>query len=155
MNTPRSNFSSGVWTILNHDAGVDTVLSEAIGKPVHLSSRGPESSVYEEFWPDLEGLAHRDVVTEEAMPPETLFDLATINILANATIDKLRELYLPGRFEPRRFRPNLIICPNQGNGFVENDWIDQTLMIADKVSLRGKRLSNTPSRRHALTHLLQ
>ena len=38
-------------TILNHDAGVDTVLSEAIGKPVHLSSQGPESSVYEEFWP--------------------------------------------------------------------------------------------------------
>lgn len=68
-------------TILNHDAGVDTVLSEANGKPVHLSSQGPESSVYEEFWPDLEGLARRDVVTEEAMPPGTFFDLATIHIL--------------------------------------------------------------------------
>jgi len=123
-------------TILNHDAGVDTVLSEAIGKPVHLSSQGPESSVYEEFWPDLEGLARRDVVTEEAMPPGTFFDLATIHILATATIDKLRELYPQGRFEPRRFRPNLIICPNHGNGFVENDWIDQTFMIADKVRLR-------------------
>ena len=123
-------------TILNGDAGVDTVLSEAIGKPVHLSSQGPESSVYEEFWPDLEGLARRDVVTEEAMPPGTFFDLATIHILTTATIDKLRELYPPGRFEPRRFRPNLIIRPNQGNGFVENDWIDQTLIIADKVSLR-------------------
>jgi MOSC domain-containing protein len=124
-------------TILNHDVGVDTVLSEAIGKSVHLStSQGPESSVYEEFWPDLEGLARRDVVTEEAMPPGTFFDLATIHILTTATIDKLRELYPAGRFEPRRFRPNLIICPNQGNGFLENDWIDQTLMIADKVSLK-------------------
>jgi uncharacterized protein len=77
--------------ILNRDAGIDTVLSEGIGKPVHLSNAGPESSVYEEFWPDLEGLAHRDVVTEEAMPPGTFFDLATIHILATATIDKLRE----------------------------------------------------------------
>jgi hypothetical protein len=66
-------------TILNHDAGVDKLLSEAIGKPVHLSSQGPD--VYEEYWPDLEGLAQRDVVTEEAMPPGTFFDLATIHIL--------------------------------------------------------------------------
>jgi uncharacterized protein YcbX len=126
----------GGRTILNHEAGVEAVISEAIGKPVHLSSQRPESSVYEEYWPDLEGLAHRDAVTEEAMPPGTFFDLATIHILTTATIDKLRKLYPPGRFEPRRFRPNLIICPNQGDGFVENDWIDQILMIADKVRLR-------------------
>jgi MOSC domain-containing protein len=126
----------GGRTILNNEAGVEAVLSEAIGKPVKLSSQRPESSVYEEYWPDLEGLAHRDAVTEEAMPAGTFFDLATIHILTTSTIDKLRELYPPGRFEPRRFRPNLIICPNQGNGFVENDWIDETLMIGDKVRLR-------------------
>ena len=63
----------------NHDAGVDKLLSEAIGKPFHLSSQGPD--VYEEYWPDLEGLAQRGVVTEEAMPPGTFFDLATIHIL--------------------------------------------------------------------------
>jgi hypothetical protein len=45
----------GGRTILNHDAGVDTVLSEANGKPVHLSSQGPESSVYEEFCPTWRG----------------------------------------------------------------------------------------------------
>ena len=85
------------------------------------------------------------------MPPGTFFDLATIHILATATIDKLRELYPQGRFEPRRFRPNLIICPNQGNGFVENDWIDQTFMIADKV-----RLSVTgPCTRCVMTTLAQ
>jgi uncharacterized protein len=111
-------------TILNHDSGIDTVISEAIGRPVHLSSQRSESSVYEEFWPDLEGLARRNVVTEEAMPPGTFFDLATIHILTTATIDKLPELNPAGRFEPRRFRPNLIIFPNQGNEFVENDWID-------------------------------
>jgi MOSC domain-containing protein len=43
-------------------------------------------------------------VTEEAMPPGTFFDLDTIHILTAATIDKLRELYPPGHFEPRRFR---------------------------------------------------
>jgi hypothetical protein len=37
-----------------------------LGKPVHLSSQGPESSIYKKFWPDLEGLAQRDVVTVEA-----------------------------------------------------------------------------------------
>jgi uncharacterized protein len=29
-----------------------------------------------------------------------------------------------------------MICPNQGEGFVENDWIGQTLMMADQVRLK-------------------
>jgi uncharacterized protein YcbX len=40
-------------TILDHDAGVDTVLSEAIGKAVHLSSQGPESSVIDDLKSEL------------------------------------------------------------------------------------------------------
>jgi uncharacterized protein YcbX len=75
----------------------------------------------------MEGLARRNVVTAKAMPPGTFFDLASIHILTTATIDKLRELNPAGRFEPRRFRPNMIVFPNQGNEFVENDWIDPVL----------------------------
>ena len=60
-----------------------------------------------------------------------IFDLATIHILTTGTIDKLRELYSPGRFEPLRFQPNLIVCPNQCNGFVENERVNQTLNVLE------------------------
>jgi uncharacterized protein YcbX len=90
----------------------------------------------------MNGLARRNVVTEEAMPPGTFFDLATIQILTTSTIDKLRQLNLAGRFEPRRFRPNMIVFPNQGNEFVEDDWIDPVLTGGvirreDVVSIEG------------------
>jgi hypothetical protein len=113
-NTSRSNFSSGRSDYSQSRRRGRYGLSEAIGKPVHLSNQGPESSVYEEFWPDLDGLARRDVVTEEAMPPGTFFDLATIHILTTATIDKLRELYPQGRFEPRRFSTEPDCMPQPG-----------------------------------------
>ena len=62
--------------------------------------------------------------------PFSIFDLATIHILTTATIE-LREHYSPGGLEPRRIQSNLIVCPNQCNRFVENEWVDQTLNILE------------------------
>jgi uncharacterized protein len=85
----------------------------------------------------MEGLDYRDTVTEWELPPGTFFDLAVVHLLTSATIDRLRELYPEGRFEVRRFRPNIVVStgPN-GQGFVENDWVGHTIGIGDEVSLR-------------------
>jgi len=52
-------------------------------------------------------------------------------------IEHLRALYPGGRFEVRRFRPNIVVAtgPDQ-QGFVENDWIGHTLAVGDEVRLR-------------------
>src|SRR5436853_1273517 len=100
---------------------VDSLLSQAIGAEVTLMSASLEKPGYEEYWPDIEGLANREKVTEELMPPQTFFDLATIHVLTTATIDRLRELYPQGRFEVRRFRPNVVVEPSPAvKDFVEN-----------------------------------
>jgi MOSC domain-containing protein len=45
-------------------------------------------------------------------------------------------LYPQGRFEARRFRPNIVIStPEEGEGFVENDWLGRTLAIGGTVRL--------------------
>jgi len=48
-------------------------------------------------------------VTDEKMPEGTFFDLALIHLLTTSTVDKLRRLYPQGRFEVRRFRPNIVV----------------------------------------------
>jgi uncharacterized protein YcbX len=49
----------------------------------------------------------------------------------------LSELYPEGRFEPRRFRPNLLIASNPGAAvFPENDWVGRTLTIGAEVELK-------------------
>jgi len=117
------------------------VLSRALGREVafaeaehHGEASGAQA---EEYWPDMEGLEHRDTVTEWELPPGTFFDLAVVHLLTTATIERLRALYPEGRFEVRRFRPNIVVAtaPDQ-QGFVENDWIGRTLAIGDEVRLR-------------------
>jgi|SRR5215216_3320311 len=41
-----------------------------------------------------------------------------------STIDRIRKLYPQGRFEARRFRPNIVVSTgSEEAGLVENDWI--------------------------------
>jgi hypothetical protein len=118
-----------------------SVLSSALGREVAFAEAeydGEASGAQaEEYWPDMEGLEHRDTVTEWELPPGTFFDLAVVHLLTTATIERLRALYPEGRFEARRFRPNIVVDtgPDQ-QGFVENDWIGRTLAIGDEVRLR-------------------
>ena len=84
----------------------------------------------------MEELANRDIVTDEAMPPGTFFDLAILHVLTTGTLDRLRELNPRSRFEPRRFRPNLIIDTGDQKGFVENDWIGKTIAIGPEVRIQ-------------------
>jgi hypothetical protein len=82
-----------------------------------------EKPSYEEYWPDIEGLAHREKVTEEFMPAQTFFDLASVHVLTTATTDRLRELYPEGRFEAMRFRPNLVVEPSQHVKDFRGEWL--------------------------------
>jgi uncharacterized protein YcbX len=116
-------------------------LSKALGHEVAFAeAKGDgESSgaTAEEYWPDMEGLDFRDTVTDFELPPGTFFDLAVVHLLTTATIDRLRELYPQGRFEVRRFRPNIVVETGPADrSFVENDWIGHTVAIGDKVRLR-------------------
>jgi uncharacterized protein YcbX len=114
----------------------DEVLSAAAGRAVSLRGAAPASPVLEEYWPDIEGLPHRDAVTDEAMPAGLFFDLAVVHVLTTATLDRLRELYPAGRFEVRRFRPNIVVaCADGQEGFVEQGWVGRTLALGDTVRL--------------------
>jgi len=116
---------------------IDALLSAEFGREVTLSAQPPEKPTLEEYWPDIEGLIHRETVTDEGIPQGNFFDLGVLHILTTATIDALRSAYPGGRFEARRFRPNIIVQTQAGEGgFVENSWLNQTLAIGDQVQVR-------------------
>jgi uncharacterized protein len=59
-----------------------------------------------------------------------------VHLLTTATLDRLHQLYPPGRFEVPRFRPNIVVTPASGEpDFVDNAWIGHTLVIGDAVRL--------------------
>jgi uncharacterized protein YcbX len=104
---------------------------------VKLEGAFPEmrTATAEEYWPDIEGLDHRDTVTDFGLPVGTFFDCAVVHLLTTATLDRLRALYPDGRFEVRRFRPNIVVETNGERDFVENAWIGRTLAIGGAVRL--------------------
>jgi uncharacterized protein len=129
---------------------VNQILSRALKREVTLdvTERGqreivestfpnPWTPTAEEYWPDMEGLEFRDTVTDFNLPEGTFFDCAVVHVLTTATVDRLRELYPEGRFEVRRFRPNIVVEIASGvKDFVENAWIGGTLAIGDAVRLQ-------------------
>ena len=113
-------------------------LSRALGREVafaRIESGGSSKNQAEEYWPDLEGLEFRDTVTDFELPEGTFFDLSVVHLLTTSTLDRLRKLYPEGRFEARRFRPNIVVS-TPGQGFVENDWVGHTVAIGDEVRLQ-------------------
>ena len=111
-------------------------LGSALGRSVTLAIAAPPEPSLEEYWPDIAELDHRETVTDEAMPAATFFDLATVHILSTATLKALQQLYPQGRFEVRRFRPNIVVRPDNDDAeFAESNWVGRELRIGDDVVL--------------------
>jgi uncharacterized protein YcbX len=135
--------------VTNEQGDLSLVVSKALNRKVTLASTerghvvGMRSSVpaswtanAEEYWPDMEGLDHRDTVTDFALPTGTFFDCATVHLLTTATLNRLRDCYPQGRFEAQRFRPNIVVEPaGSEESFAENAWIGHKLAIGDEVRL--------------------
>src|SRR6266852_5494567 len=124
-------------TAVTSDQGdLDETLSKALDREVTFRVAQGGAVNAEEYWPDMDGLDNRDTVTDFTLPEGTFFDVAIVHLLTTATLDRLRELYPQGRFEVRRFRPNIVVAPaSSEKNFVENDWLGHTLAIGDEVRL--------------------
>ena len=135
----RITFPDGTHIYSDQADDIDHALSKVLGREVRLMRANLEKPSYEEYWPDIEGLAQREKVTDEAMPPQTFFDIAVIHILTTSTINRLRELYPEGRFEVRRFRPNIVVesaSSREKKDFIENLWIGKKLTIGEDIVLK-------------------
>jgi uncharacterized protein YcbX len=124
-------------SLLSERPDFNRCLSQALEREVVLSPATLSCPRLEQFWPQVEGLASQPRVTEEAMPPRTFFDLAPLHLLTTATLWRLADLYPQGRFDVRRFRPNLVVeLALEKHDCVEDRWIGQTLAIGEQVRLQ-------------------
>jgi uncharacterized protein YcbX len=115
---------------------LNEILSKALNREVTFRAAKPGAVSAEEYWPDIDGLEHRDTVTDFALPEGTFFDVAMVHVLTTATLDQLRELYPQGRFDIRRFRPNIVVqLGSREKGFAENAWVGHTLAVGAAVRL--------------------
>jgi hypothetical protein len=120
------------------DADANRVLSDTLGREATLRSVAPDAPVLEELW--LEGSPDGRAVTDETFakgsPAGTFFDYGVVHVVTTASLKRLSELAPASRFDPRRFRPNLLVATEGESGFVENAWIGRTLAVGGEVRLQ-------------------
>lgn len=119
------------------DSKASRVLSEALGHESTLETVAPPAPVLEELWLDgsPDGRAVTDEVFAKGSPAGTFFDFGAVHLVTTSTLARLSELAPESRFDPRRFRPNLLVATEGESGFVENAWIGRNLAIGDGVRL--------------------
>jgi uncharacterized protein YcbX len=138
-------------TVLSDAADVDAVLSRFFGRDVELARAADNGYTIDQYHPDEEDYdpdGHRDEVVEarlgaaffnerglpSVVPEGSFFDLFPLSVLTTSSLDRLGELEPQSRFDPRRFRMNVIV-DTDGAGFVENEWLGRTLAIGDDVQV--------------------
>jgi uncharacterized protein YcbX len=126
------------------DPALPRQLSEFFGRSVSVASTPPGTG-YEEVWagdlkdgaPPYLGMESEVVEGEETIDGGAFmvangnfFDFGALHVVSTASTKQLSE-YAPGRrFDPRRFRPNIVV-DTPDTGFVETGWQGRTLNIGD------------------------
>ena len=120
-------------------------LSEFFGRQVSIATTPPPDATFDEVWlRELKGQA--EPYFGQASRPEdgeemidggaamslhgNFFNFGTVHVVTTGTTRRLAELAPASRFDPHRFRPNLVV-ETDDVGFVETDWQGRTLAIGD------------------------
>ena len=125
--------------VRSDDPGVDDALTSALDRPVRLATAATGPPMIEDLAPDIEVIAAdvRGTVSRgqiALLAPGTFFDAAPVHVVTTSSLAALAAANPASRFEPARFRPNLLI-ETAGDGFVENAWVDHNLTVGRDVTL--------------------
>jgi len=63
-----------------------------------------------------------------------------LHLITTASLDSMKNLYPEGDFDPRRFRPNIVVGSQpKRNGFAEESWVGESIRIGPEVVLRVEK----------------
>lgn len=137
-------------SVVSDDPHVDRALSDYVGRDVTLTAATPSGAIFEETWPDIDGMAPAEFIDSTrvradegesvsdlalglAAPPETFFDLAAVHLLTTSSLAELERCAPGSQYSVQRFRPNFVI-DGASVGFVENGWVGANVRLgADAV----------------------
>lgn len=113
-------------TAVGPGLGTDRLLSQWLGSPVSLVSSASGAGGRAEYFADATDDSSQAI--EWTMPAGRYVDAAPILALTTASLRSAAELHPFGTWDPRRFRPNMLIDV-ESEGWVEDQWVSHTLQI--------------------------
>ncbi len=105
------------------DPDTAQALSAILEMPVRIEPTRPQHPTPEQLAAIVAG--------REYPPRRDFFDEAVVHVIASGTLDHMRRLSPGSDFDTRRFRPNIVVETEPAGRFVEDEWLDGALEIAD------------------------
>jgi uncharacterized protein YcbX len=133
---PFDGPASPVTTLRSDDPALAERLSQRLARAVTLLDQPPSGASLDQYWPEVEGRDFQNVTNELVLPAGTFFDACPVHAISTATLAELQRLAPGLDFAVERFRPNLLIEPSGGSGFVEERWAGGVLAIGERLRLR-------------------
>ena len=138
--------------VLSDSAAAAPRVSALVGRPVSLRALGPAGSEAAprltlagespEYVREVMGLLPDEPLPDlSAFPPEQLrllrqgnfFDAMPIHLLTTTTLETLARAAPESRWDERRFRPNLFVAADDGDGYPEQRWIGRHVRVGAAV----------------------
>jgi uncharacterized protein YcbX len=128
------------------DPGLARRLSDFLGRPVSVASTPPPGATFEEVWMrelknDMDpylGMPSRIEDGDEMIDGGQLMSEngtfnngCPVHIVTTSSTSRLLQLAPDTRFDPRRFRPNIVVECDDAGFVPEREWPGQTLVIGD------------------------
>lgn len=135
----------GGTTLPIDDPKLPARLSDFFGRAVSVATAPPPGAGYDEAWagelksgaPPYLGMQTTVIEGEEFIDGgafmrahENFFDFGTLHLVATASTKQLARHAPDSRFDPRRFRPNIVV-DTLDEGFIETLWQGHSLTIGD------------------------
>ena len=134
-------------SVMSDSGDADSTISDFFGRSVKLAQAAPDDYTIDQYHPDIEDAdprGHRDTEIEQRLgsaffdemgapspvPVGAFFDLFPITVITTSTLRKLASLQPDSDVDVRRFRMNIVV-ETEGEGFVENDWLEQGVSIGE------------------------
>ena len=122
-------------TLRSDDPALAERLSQRLARAVTLLDQPPSGASLDQYWPEVQGRDFQNVTNELVLPAGTFFDACPVHAISTATLAELQRLAPGLDFAVERFRPNLLIEPSGGSGFVEEGWAGGVLAIGESLRL--------------------
>ncbi|WP_297724493.1 adenylate/guanylate cyclase domain-containing protein [Limnohabitans sp. Rim8] len=124
-------------TLSSVDSDLEEKISTVFERKLKLMTTAPPGLLIEVPVGTLGGALSE--VTEFPLaggaPAGAFFDYGCLHLIASSTLNHFQKMYPKGRFDVRRFRPNLVIH-SDSEPFVENSWVGRNIMIGQELILR-------------------
>jgi uncharacterized protein YcbX len=115
-------------TVFGPGAPTDRQLSEWLASPVSLVTSANTNAGRAEFFSDATDDTSQAI--EWTMPDGRYVDAAAVLVLTTTSLRTAARLYPKGVWDPRRFRPNVLVDLD-GQGWIEDEWVGQSLRMGE------------------------